>query len=74
MGVDLRRPRVIMAQQFLNCANVCSFRQQLRGKGMPEGMAGYPLMREPGLPHRAPQRFADHTLMLMPPTEFAIIR
>lgn len=50
MRVDHRRPNVLVAQQFLDRANVVPVDQQVRGKGMPERVAGGPLV-QPGLAH-----------------------
>jgi hypothetical protein len=50
MRIDHRRFDIAMAQQLLNRSNVRSAFKQVRGKGMPEGVACGPF-GEPGLRH-----------------------
>ena len=39
MGIDHRRPDVLVTEQFLHRADVISGFQQLRGKRVPEGIS-----------------------------------
>ncbi len=43
MGVDHRRANVLVAEQFLDGADVVTVRQEMCGKRMPKGVAGDPL-------------------------------
>ena len=42
MRIDHRRFDITMSQQLLNSLNVRAAFKEVRGKGMPEGMAVYP--------------------------------
>lgn len=49
MSVDLSRRNIIVAEQFRNSADVGACSQHMRGEGMAERMAIYPLSDDAGL-------------------------
>jgi hypothetical protein len=54
VGVDHRRPHVLVPQQFLDGPDVVPGLEQVGGKGVPQGVRGHALWeaRLPGLPVR----------------------
>jgi len=42
VGIDHRRPDILMPEQFLNRPNVIAILQEVGGEGMPKGVARDP--------------------------------
>jgi hypothetical protein len=64
VGVDHRRTDIRMSEQFLNRSNVVSILEQMRCKGMAEGVATDSL-RDPCPPDRARDRALHHRFVQM---------